>query len=267
MNNRIEELQDFYNKRDTKSKQKLDNHVLLERYITMHQLNQYIKKNNRIVEIGAGIRNYSIELSKKAKEIIAIDLFEQNVKSLNEQNIANLKAEIGDVVNLKNVEDNSFDLVLVNGPMSHLFNDKDRKTAIKETIRICKPNGYILYNYLTHTSILVRYGLLKNNLVKCKSKFTKNYSFKNIPKDIYSTYFINDFKDLFKGCKVKHISDISTDGIFEILKENTNNLSKEEFDIIKDWQLGVCERPDMQGLATHMLTIYKKQKEKTKHDK
>lgn len=258
MNNRIEELQDFYNKRDTNLKQKLDNHVLLERYITMHYLSKYIKKNNKIIEIGAGIRNYAIELSKKAKEIVGIDLFKQNVENLNQQNITNLKAEIGDIVNLKNVEDNSFDIVLVNGPMSHLFNDKDRKNAIKETIRICKPNGYIFYNYLTNTSVLVRYGLLKNNLVKCKSKFTQNYSFKNTPSDIYSTYFINDFNALFKGYNVKHITDISTDGVFEILKEQTNNLSKEEFEIIKEWQLGVCERTDMQGLATHMLTIYQK---------
>lgn len=93
---------------------------------------------------------------------------------------------------------------------------------------------------------------------KCKSKFTKDYGFKNIADDIYASYFVNDFKKLFEGCGVEHIADISTDGLFEILKENTNNLSKDDFEIIKEWQLGVCERSDMQGLATHMLTIYQK---------
>ena len=259
MSKRIEFLQEFYNKRDTKSKTTMDNHMLLERYITLHYLNKYIKKDSQIIEIGAGIRNYSIDLYKKAKEVLAIDIFQENVDALNKKNIPTLKANVGDIVDLKNIKDNTFDVVFVNGAMSHLFNDGDRKKAIKETIRICKPNGYIIYNYLTNTSILVRYGLLKNNLKNCKAKFTKNYSFKNLPQDIYSTYFVNEFKSLFENLNISHITDISTDGIFEILKENTNKLSKTDFEIVKEWQLGVCERTDMLGLATHMLSIFQKQ--------
>jgi hypothetical protein len=142
--------------------------------------------------------------------------------------------------------------------MSHLFSVKDRLIAIKESIRVCKKGGYIFYNYLSNTSVLIRYGLIKNNLSKCKSKFTKNYSFNNIDEDIYSTYFIDDFNNMFKNLNVNHIVDISTDGLFEVLKEYTNKLSEEDFEIVKEWQLGVCERKDMQGLATHILTIYQK---------
>lgn len=129
MNNRIEKLQDFYNKRDTSSKQKLDNHVLLERYITMHYMDKYIKKNDKVVEIGAGIRNYSTDLTNRVKNVVAIDLFKENIDNLNKRNFTNLVAEPGDVVNLKNIDDSSFDIVIVNGPMSHLFNDKDRKKS------------------------------------------------------------------------------------------------------------------------------------------
>ena len=84
------------------------------------------------------------------------------------------------------------------------------------------------------------------------------YSPDNIGGDIYSTYFIADFNNLFKNLNVNHIVDISTDGLFEVLKEYTNKLGEEDFEIVKEWQLGVCERKDMQGLATHILTIYQK---------
>lgn len=41
-------------------------------------------------------------------------------------------------------------------------------------------------------------------------------------------------------------------------KEHSNQLDEEEFEIIKDWQLKVCEKKEMLGLSTHILTITKK---------
>ena len=258
MKNRISSLENFYNNRKNKENQNLDNNVKLERFITLHTLNKYIKKNMKVVEIGSGIRSYSIDLLNLTNNVTAVDLFVNNLESLKNKNnlIKTIKA---DILNLSFFEDNTFDIVFVNGPMSHLFTEEERLIAIKESLRVCKNGGYVFYNYLSNTSVLIRYGLIKNNLSECKLKFAKDYSFKNTAEDIYSTYFIDDFKDMFKDYSVNHISDISTDGLFEVLKEYTNNLTDEDFEIVKEWQLGVCERSDMQGLATHILTIYQKQ--------
>lgn len=79
----------------------------------MNYFNKFITENDKVVEIGAGIRNYSIELVDKAKEVVAIDLFEENVNNLNLKKIQNLKAQMGDIVDLSNIKDNILILLLL----------------------------------------------------------------------------------------------------------------------------------------------------------
>lgn len=238
----------FYKTRN-KSEVVSENNVKLERFITNTYLKKYITLKKSVVEIGAGIRAYSPEIAKYAKNVLAVDLFQENLDKLSSKKINTLCADIAD---LKSVKSDSFDVVFVNGPMSHLFDDKERTKAIKESFRICKKGGVVLFNYLTNTPIIYRSGLIKGNI-----KALKKYD-KRTAKDIYATYFVNDFHKLISKTNMKHICDVSLDGLFEILKEYTNKVSKAEFNVIKQMQLQICERTDMIGCSTHVLSIYKK---------
>ena len=250
MNKQI--LANFYKKRN-KSEHISENNVLLERFITINYLKKYIKPQNSVIEIGAGIRAYSPEIIKFAKHIVAVDLFQENLDRLsNKIKSKNFSTLCSDVLNLKSVKSNSFNVVFVNGPMSHLFDNTERKRAIQESSRICKRNGFVLFNYLTNTPIIYRAGLIKGNVDSIK-KYAKQ-----TPKDIYATYFVNDFHKLIPKANLKHICDISLDGLFEILKEQTNKLNKSDFNKIKQMQLQIAERPDMIGCSSHVISIYKK---------
>ena len=243
-----QKLAKFYKTRN-KSEVVSENNVKLERFITNTYLKKYITLKKSVVEIGAGIRAYSPEIVKYAKNVFAVDLFQKNLDRLNNKNINTLCANI---TNLKSIKSDSFDVVFVNGPMSHLFDDKERTKAIKESFRICKKGGIVLFNYLTNTPIIYRSGLIKGNI-----KALKKYD-KRTAKDIYATYFVNDFHKLVSKTKMKHVCDVSLDGLFEILKEYTNKVSKAEFNVIKQMQLQICERTDMIGCSTHVISIYKK---------
>lgn len=250
MNKQI--LDKFYNTR-TKSTEISENNVLLERFITLTYLKKYIKSNNSVAEIGAGIRAYSPELVKLSKHVLAVDLFQENLDRLSKQiKSNNFDTLCADILNLKSIKSESFNIVFVNGPMSHLFNKTERNQAIKESVRICKKGGFVLFNYLTNTPIIYRSGLIKGD----NNAFTK-YN-KRTEKDIYATYFVNDFNNLIPKTKLKHICDVSLDGMFEILKEYTNKLNKSEFNQIKKMQLEIAERQDMIGCSSHVISIYKK---------
>jgi SAM-dependent methyltransferase len=241
-------LEKFYKIRN-KSEVVSENNVLLERFITNTYLQKYITPKKSVVEIGAGIRAYAPEIVKYAKNVLAVDLFQENLDRLSNKKINTLCA---DITNLKSVKSGSFDVVFVNGPMSHLFADKERAKAINESFRICKRGGVVLFNYLINTPIIYRLGLIKGNI-----NALKKYD-KRMEKDIYATYFVNDFNKLVSKTKMKHVCDISLDGLFEIFKEHTNKVSKTEFNAIKQMQLQICERTDMIGCSTHVLSIYKK---------
>ena len=245
-------LSEFYKTR-TKSTEVSENNVLLERFITLNYLKKYVKSGNSVVEIGAGIRSYSPELVKLAKYVLAVDLFQDNLDRLSKRiKNKNFDTLCADIVDLNSIKSNSFNVVFVNGPMSHLFDEKEIKKAIKESIRICKKGGIVLFNYLTNTPIIYRSGLIKGGV-----NAFKRYD-KRTPKDIYATYFVNDFHKLIPQTKMKHICDISLDGLFEILKEYTNKLGKTEFNAVKQMQLNIAERPDMIGCSSHVISVYKK---------
>ena len=259
MKKRIKELENFYKSRTKQfNGDKPEKYVALERYITLKYLQKYITKDSNVIEIGAGVRNYAVELSKMAKNVTAVDVFEENIQRLKDKMLTNLTGLVSDIVDLKDIPDNTFDVVFVDGVMSHLFDEEERQNAISESIRICKKDGHLIYSFVSNTGLIVRYGLLKGNILELKSKILKDYTLSKTPEDIYATYYVDQFNQMFKRKNVKHITNVSTDGCYEMLKEYTNKLSDEEFEIIKELQLGICERKDMIGVGTQILSIYKK---------
>lgn len=246
------QLLDKFYKARTKTVVVSENNVLLERFVTINYLKKYIKPDSYIAEIGAGIRAYSPDISKFAKHITAVDLFQDNLDRLSKQiKTNNFDTLCADVLDLASIKSDSFNVVFVNGPMSHLFTTKERLQAIKESCRICKKGGFVLFNYLTNTPIIYRSGLIKGD-VKAFAKYAHRTE-----QDIYATYFVNEFNELVPKT-LKHVTDISLDGLFEILKEYTNKLDQATFNKIKQMQLQIAERSDMIGCSSHVISVYKK---------
>lgn len=254
-------LANFYRNRKTSDNFLSCRHVELEHFITMKYISKYIKSKDNVLEIGSGVRSYVPELLNKCKNITAFDLFEENLNLVKDKtNNSNMvEFTLGNIVDLSKIKDNTFDIVLA-WPMSHLFSNEEREKAVSELTRVCKPNGYIFVNFLTNVSILYRYGLIKSNLIDCLGKFENNGQFKQNEKDVFSTYFAKDFDKLFENNSLTKLHSIATDGFFEILKEKTNTLSEQEFELIKKWQLAVCELKEINGMSSHVLNIYKKSK-------
>ena len=70
-----------------------------------------------------------------------------------------VKAYQGNALNLSRFEADQFDMVLVFGPMYHLYTKEDKVKALKEAKRVVKPGGIILVAYCmnavsyTHLSV------------------------------------------------------------------------------------------------------------------
>ena len=235
----------------------------LEFFTTMEYIKKYLKPNASILEVGAGTGRYSISLAKQGYKVNAIELVEKNLQVLkqNAKGLKNLTAEQGDALDLTRFKDNSFDIVLVLGPLYHLFNKKDQNRAIDEALRVCKINGVVMFAFITDDSIVYNWGIqghLKYMYEKC---LNKDFSLKQIPEEIFASFNIYNFEKLFKQKNVKKLHLLSTDSILEIATESPNvSFDKEDFEIFKKYHLATCERVDLLGLASHLLYICKKKK-------
>lgn len=141
----------------------------LEFASTLRLLDDYFPPSGHILDVGSGPGRYSIELLKRG---YSVTLFELSPKLLARarQEIANagLAAEAyinDDARNLGRMPSDSFNALLLMGPMYHLVNGEDRKRVLTECHRILKPGGMLLVAYIN------AWGLLRAGLNEFADEF------------------------------------------------------------------------------------------------
>ena len=103
----------------------------------------------KIADIGAGTGRYSVELCHKGYDVTAVELVPHNLEILRSKH-ENIKTWQGDARDLHFLEDNTFDITLLFGPLYHLHGDDQKLKALAEAKRITKKSGFILVAYVTY---------------------------------------------------------------------------------------------------------------------
>ena len=252
-------INNYYNNYSEDDRFTKDNYHSLEYTISKHYFDKYLKKGDRILEVGAGTGAYSVYYASRGYKVNSIEYVKYNLDILKSKitDKMDIVAEQGDAIDLSRFKDNTFDITLVLGPLYHLYKDDEINQAIKEAIRVTKRNGIIAFAYITTDSVFARYAIdhLIDGYPKC---FDDSFKLVRTPEAIFTTFYIEEFKDIMKKYNIKHLHDVATDGIAPLLKNKINSLSKEEFAVWEKYQLSICERKDLQGYSCHMLYICKK---------
>ena len=262
VNKYVDLISNYYDNTLEDDRLRTRNSHRIEYITTMHFITKYAPKGCKILELGAGTGVYSVELAKMGYDVTAIELVESNLKVLKEnaKGVKNIKCLQGDALDLSRFNDNEFDVVLNLGPMYHLYTKDDKDQAIKETLRVCRSGGICMFAYLTHSSIVWNFGVVKKKMKYLCDFMSDEGVIKDIPEEIFCSYFNEDFNKQFDKTNSTHITSVATDGIAEIMRAYINDgvLPDEDYDLLVKWHLATCERLDHQGLSSHMLYICKK---------
>lgn len=262
MNDRNEILNKFYNEvcdEDTRLNVK---HRQLEFLTTDRYVKKYLKPGCRILEVGAGTGKYSLHYAKQGYQVNSIEYVEHNLEILKSKITSdmNINAEQGDAIDLSRFEDNTFDIVLVLGPLYQLYTEDEINKCILEAKRVCKNDGVMMFAYLPNDSIMISWALLKGNLKSGydNKQFDENFKMVSDPSEIMRAFYIDEIEKIMENNNIEKITNISTSGVAPHFREIIDNLSDEEFEIWKNYHYSSCERKEVQGFSTHMLFIGKK---------
>ena len=261
MKGRKEFLNEFYNESCHEETRLVSKHGSVEFLTSVKYIDSYLKKGDKILEVGAGTGKYSLHYANKGYEVTSVELIERNLEILKSGITSNMNIEAyqGDAIDLSRFSDNTFDLTLVLGPLYHLYNDEDVNKAIKEAIRVTKKDGIICLAYLTSDSIMVGWALHSNHLIDGKGKdFDKNYKMINYPEGLFAAFYISEFKEIMSKYNVEYLKNIASDGMSDHFGEKIDSLTDEEFNVWLDYHFSTCEREDLQGYSNHMLYICRK---------
>lgn len=213
----------------------------------------------KILDIGAGTGRYSVALAEEGYDVTAVELVKYNLGILKKKN-SSVKAMQGNALNLRKLNSNTFDVTLLFGPMYHLFGFEDKKKALLEAKRVTKPGGTILVAYCMNEYGVITYGFKERHVLECmeQGRFSDTFQTQSFPEHLYDYMRIEDINALNEACGLTRIKILSPDGPANYMRPFLNQLSDEEFEAFVQYQMAVCERPDLIGAGAHTLDILHK---------
>lgn len=226
---------------------------------SLHKEEQAIKSQIRILDIGAGTGRYSVALADEGYDVTAVEPVKYNLGIL-KQKKSSVKALWGNAVNLKKLESGVFDVTILFGPMYHLLAFEDKRKALREAGRVTKPDGVLLVAYCMNEYGVLTYGFKERHVLACMEERRLTEDFRTVPSPdgLYDYMRIEDIDALNEAEGFARIKIISPDGPANYMRPFLNQLSDEEFEAFVQYQLAVCERPDLIGAGAHTVDIVRR---------
>lgn len=250
----------YYNKFN-EDKRLTRRHGIVEYSVSMKYILSYLKEfdSPKILDVGAGCGRYSIDLCNMGYDVSAVELVKHNLMTLKSKS-DKVKSYLGNATNLNMFSSNSFDVVLLFGPMYHLISNDDKIKALSEAKRVLKDNGYIFISYYMNEYGIVKYGFMEKNIISSLNNELIDNDFHIVPKDddLYSMVRLEDINYLKDSCNLKREKIISQDGPTDYIRKYVNDLSDDEFDLYLKYIYSICERRELLGASSHVLDILKK---------
>ncbi len=99
----------------------------------------------KILDLGGGTGHYSFWLANQGFEVHLVDVVESHIETAKKvvQYFSLASITVGDARGTK-FPDESFDVVLLFGPLNHLIEKRDRIKALEEAKRVLKPGGRLM---------------------------------------------------------------------------------------------------------------------------
>jgi len=269
----MDKVKEYYENRVEKEWDRLDRYKM-EYYITLKILDKHIRgKNLKICDIGGGPGKYSMFLAKQKHRVMLFDLSEKNIeyaKTLAQKKKIKLdKFVVGNAINLHMFKDESFDVVLLMGPLYHLISEIHRKQAIAEARRILTKNGLIFASFINPLEFVrfiaqhkpkwakknseiidkvIKYGILEDSVNLNGATYLTRMFFYS-PKNFLSFMRNNGFKN------------VSTYGMETISGRNydkVNLLKGSAWNWWFDFNWRFCSDQSLLPLSGHLLYVGKK---------
>lgn len=254
------EIISYYNK-FCENKRLESRHGQVEFFVATKYIEKFAKDltNKTLLDVGAGTGRYSIWAKKKGANVTAVELVKYNLGIL-KTNDSSIKAIEGDARNLKKIKNDSFDIVLLFGPLYHILSYDEKLVALNEAKRVVKPNGLIFISYLNNEYAILKHGFMDGNLTSeiNNGRVDKKFKTTALSEDLYSYVDISIIKKLSKDARLKRIKMVAQDGLTDYIRDSINKLTEDEFELYKQYVLSRSSDPTMLGFSSHILDILTK---------
>lgn len=261
------ELELYYNKFN--EEKRLDSrHGQVEFITSMKYIHKYLKQMEqekpkseiKILDVGAATGSYSVPLAEEGYDVTAVELVKHNLARLKAKG-SSVKAYQGNAMKLKRFGDDTFDAVLVFGPMYHLHEREEKIKALAEAKRVTRPGGIIFVAYIMNEYSVITYAVKEKHIKEGveMGMLDENFHCTKTANELYSFVRTEDIASFNEEAGLKRMQVIAADGAANYIRTYLNALDEEEFSYFIDYHLATCERTDLLGASGHLVDILQKE--------
>ncbi len=245
-------------------------HGSMEFLTSLRLLYEYLPKTGLILDAGAGPGRYAVELAKKGYKVILLDPSKPHLDfakkivkkyGLEKQVIGIIKGRVEDLSAFKN---STFDAVIcLGGPLSHIMNEKLRKRAASELLRVAKKGAPVF------VSVMIRLAIVRGGLVQFQDELLAPYFKTWLKTGDYSGgygftpmhgFMPEELKKLFRQNGARSLRIFALEGFSSREDRAVKQLLKDKrrWNVWMKTHFAVIDRPEVLGVSDHFMLVCNK---------
>ena len=227
---------------------------------TVRYIEKYLKKGDRILDIGAGAGEYSLYFARNGYEVSALELTDANIAAFRKKLMSDDQIDLvqGNALDLSRYEDQSFDIVLLFGPLYHLQNDADKLKCIREAKRVCKDGGKIFFAFISNDFVFLTELSYDANYFSSGDYNKETFRLNDFP---FVFHTVDAARELLARGEVTVLHEVASDGASELMAARINEMSDEDYAQYLRYHFYICEKPEFLGMTNHLLFVGEKKHE------
>lgn len=259
-------VEQFYDSNVQREWDRLGRHKT-EFAITMRALSEYLPRPPaRIVDIGGGPGRYSIALAQMGYDVTLVDL------SAMELDLAGGKAAEAGVRLAGYVHANALDLIdlpgqpydaaLLMGPLYHLLDLQERRTAVAQAKSVLRPGALLFAAFITrYAGIRWSARYLPSWIIERADDVERLLDTGiNMPPaegGFTDSYFAHpsEIKPLMEEGGFRTLDLLACEGVISMIEDEINLLEGEDWSAWVDMNYRLCRDPSIHGAAEHLLYV------------
>ena len=247
-------VQEVYRRYDEDSRLNKSKAARVEFLTTVRYIEKYLTPGAKILDVGAGAGEYSLYFARKGHHVSALELSDTNIAAFRAKMTDADPIDLvqGNALDLSRYDSDSFDVVLLFGPLYHLHEEADKLRCLKEAKRVCKPDGMIFFAFISNDMVIL-------TMQQCQEDYLMNgdYNKETFRLDDFPFVFhtVDHCRELLAKAGVRITHEVASDGASELLQDLVNGLDEASYQQYLRYHFYICEKPEFLGMSNHLLFV------------
>jgi len=224
----------------------------------------------RLLDCGGGPGRYAIELAGRGYQVTLFDLSPECLQ-LGREKAAGAGVtlegfEQGTALDLSRFAADSFDAVLLLGPLYHLLEEEERRRALQEVWRVLKPSGLLFAAFITRYAA-IRYSAVHDPLwvLEDAGRLEMLLATGKLPgrrsgQPGFHAHYAHptEVRPLVEREGFEMITLLGVEGVVSMIEDGVNKLQGAAWEAWLDLNYRLAADPSILGCVGHLLAVARK---------